>query len=113
MQQAGAHEAQGTPGQLGAAGASQLDWRLGQVPQCSAAQLPPWHGGSPQRTDIHQAQLAPLMSALLGVAAPTNGRFVLPEHLLAEQRTDTGFSAKVCCTTESHAPMSLCRLCCP
>jgi Phosphatidylinositolglycan class N (PIG-N) len=61
------------------------DWRTWQVPEAcdEAAGGASWAMDSPLRTDVHQAQLAPLMAAVLGAAAPTNGRFVLPAELLA------------------------------
>ena len=61
-------------------------WRNGDTnDETSAYSSRVWAMGSPLRADVHQAQFAPLMSALLGVATPTNAMFVLPDHLLADE----------------------------
>jgi hypothetical protein len=62
-----------------------VGWRAGVLPEDGGAcGNGGWSMHSALRTDVHQAQLAPLMAALLGVPAPTNGMFVLPVHLLEE-----------------------------
>jgi hypothetical protein len=62
----------------------QAAWRTGVASHVSRMfSNSQWNLNSALREDIHQAQLAPLMSALLGVPAPTNGMFVLPDRFLA------------------------------
>lgn len=60
-------------------------WQDGHIDQRTADYSSGvWAMESPLRLDVHQAQFAPLMSALLGVPVPTNAMFVLPGDLLAE-----------------------------
>ena len=75
------------------------DWREGVAgPFSRANSNVTWSMHSPWRTDVHQAQLAPLMAAVLGVAAPANIRFVLPDAVLAKDvkgMPDGAFPAQV------------------
>jgi phosphatidylinositol glycan class N len=65
-------------------GRKRAAWRSGSaVGRSRVYSNSKWSLTSELREDIHQAQIAPLMSALLGVAAPTNGMFALPDRLLA------------------------------
>lgn len=77
-----------------------IGWRAGRVPwACGACRDVPWSMDAPERLDIHQAQLAPLMSAILGVPVPTNCMFTLPLELISEQENPAAapheFRAKV------------------
>lgn len=84
-----------------------LGWRAGRVPwACAACRDVPWSMDAPERLDIHQAQLAPLMAALLGVPVPTNGMFTLPLELISSDSQDGTapyeFRAKVRTSAAPH-----------
>lgn len=86
-----------------------LGWRAGRVPwACGPCMDVPWSMDAPEKLDIHQAQLAPLMAALLGVPAPTNCMFTLPLELISSDAYtgDTAapheYQARVCTITEKR-----------
>lgn len=63
-----------------------LGWRAGRLPwACGPCMSVPWSMDAPERLDIHQAQVAPLMAALLGVPVPTNCMFMLPLELISSE----------------------------
>lgn len=85
-----------------------LGWRAGRVPWgCGPCKNVPWSMDAPEKLDIHQAQLAPLMAALLGVPAPTNCMFTLPLELISSDAYSGDstavheFRARVCTLAEA------------
>lgn len=87
-----------------------LGWRAGRLPwACGTCSDVPWAMDAPERLDIHQAQLAPLMAALLGVPAPTNGMFMLPVDLIDPEgehgATPHEFQAKACILSSLTSPL--------